>query len=490
MIEQYFTTMRENVLQKVQRWRPIYHFSPPISWMNDPNGLIYFKGWYHLFYQYNPYSCEWGSMHWGHAVSKDMMHWKDLPIALYPDQYYECHTEGGCFSGSAIEKDEKLYLFYTSVMYENGEKRQTQSIAISEDGIHFQKYEGNPVIQCVPEGMSADFRDPKVLKVGERWYMVVGGSLGGADQLTGDGRIFLYRSDDLFHWDFVNVLLESNGMLGTMFECPDLFPLQGKWILTCSPMNHPTYNKVMYCVGEIDFESGIFIIERIGCMDDGYDYYAPQSFLDSYGNRILIGWMNGWDWMPWHTDFGPTTEEGWRGVLSIPRKAILDEKLNLKLCPVDEFWKLTETLMICEEYKLSAKKSLKMILDSQSFVIHLKILISKVKSEYIEIGILENGNKGAVIKVDLTHMLMSFDKKNVDCYGTGMMSTVIEDMAGQVDIKILVDRSTVEIYANEGEKCISCNVYPGEEQKTISIAVPYKEAVLDWVRVYKVNSVF
>ena len=112
-------------------WRPLYHFTPPTAWMNDPNGLIYYKGWYHLFYQYNPNNCDWASMHWGHAVSEDMVHWKDMPIALTPDKDYDCHPEGGCFSGSAVEKDGILYLFYTATTIIDGEVRQSQCLVTS-----------------------------------------------------------------------------------------------------------------------------------------------------------------------------------------------------------------------------------------------------------------------------------------------------------------------------------------------------------------------
>ncbi len=137
--------------------------------------------------------------------------------------------------------------------------------------------------------------------------MVVGGTVNGTAK-DGDGRVFLYESEDLYHWKYRGAVLKSNGKLGTMFECPDLFFLDGKWVLTCSPMNHPEYNKALYCVGEMDFDNCRYTIEKIGNMDVGFDYYAPQSFLDAKGNRILMAWQNGWLWMPWW-DWGPTSSE-------------------------------------------------------------------------------------------------------------------------------------------------------------------------------------
>jgi len=146
-----------------------YHFEPQSGWMNDPNGLVYFRGQYHAFFQHNPYDTKWGPMHWGHAVSDDLLTWKELPIALTPDMPYE--NGGGCFSGSAVVKDDLLYLFYTSVSKEFG---QTQSLATSADGIHFQKYEQNPIIRSFPPDGSKEFRDPKVTLINGIYYMVVG----------------------------------------------------------------------------------------------------------------------------------------------------------------------------------------------------------------------------------------------------------------------------------------------------------------------------
>ena len=317
------------------KWRQRYHFTPPVSWMNDPNGLVYYKGLYHLFYQYNPKSCKWDSMHWGHAVSEDMIHWKDMPVALKPDQEYDCHPEGGCFSGSAVEKDGVLFLFYTATTQIDGVVHQTQCIATSKDGMTFEKYPNNPVIKEPPQGFSNDFRDPKVFKHNGKWYMVVGGCIGSAT-FDGDGRICLYESDDLYNWKYKGNVLESNGKLGTMMECPDMFELNGKWVVTCSPMNHPDYNKSLYCVGTMDFENCIYTIEKMGNMDVGFDYYAPQSFTDKEGNRVLIAWQNGWLWMPWCIDWGPTSLENWRGCLSVPRKVQLDSENNLCMYPVKE----------------------------------------------------------------------------------------------------------------------------------------------------------
>ena len=215
---------------KAGQMRQHYHFMPQTGWINDPNGLIYYKGKYHYFYQLNPYYGHWDYMHWGHAISSDLMHWEYLPVALAPSEEYDDHMRGGCFSGSAIEHDGKLFLMYTGTSNHGEGYVQTQCIAYSGDGINFTKYEGNPVI-CPPEGVPSDlFRDPKVWEHDGVYYMVCGASRNKR------GQALLYRSSDMLHWEFFNVLAESRGEWGYMWECPDFYQLEDKYVLTFSPM--------------------------------------------------------------------------------------------------------------------------------------------------------------------------------------------------------------------------------------------------------------
>ena len=283
-----------------------YHFEPRTGWMNDPNGLIFYKGKYHAFFQHNPYKPVWGPMHWGHAVSDDLIHWQELEIALRPDMEYE--NTGGCFSGSAVEKDGVLYLFYTSVSERRG---QTQSVAVSRDGIHFEKYEGNPVIPVYPADGSGEFRDPKVSFIKGHYYMVCGSGKDGV------GKILLYRSDDLLHWDYVGVLFED-AACGTVLECPDLFELDGKFVLMFSKMGIKTH-MTQFVVGSFDGEK---FTEEYRCTPEGGpQFYAPQTFLDGKGRRIIIGWLYDWE---------KPLDEGadYAGALTIPREMrIVDGKV-------------------------------------------------------------------------------------------------------------------------------------------------------------------
>lgn len=209
--------------------RPMFHACPPINWMNDPNGLIFFQGEFHLFYQHNPYNPYWSHIHWGHMKSNNLIDWKHLPVALAPSEAYDCD---GCFSGSAVISDDKLVVFYTANRFTSSKGLpddlfQQQCMATSDDGIHFVKSNSNPVITSPPVnvGQNNHFRDPKVWQEQGIWYMVLG------TKNNERGKVLLYRSNDLYQWDYVSVLTISDGTMGYMYECPDMISLGGKDIL-------------------------------------------------------------------------------------------------------------------------------------------------------------------------------------------------------------------------------------------------------------------
>lgn len=295
--------------------RAEFHFQPDKGWINDPNGLIYYKGQYHAFFQYNPDELRNNRIRWGHAVSDDLLHWKQLPSAIFPDEEYDA---GGCWSGSAIEKDGKLYLFYTAVPRQWG---QAQAVAVSSDGINFKKYAGNPVIPGAPIPAN-DFRDPKVGRLGDGYYMVVG---SGCD---GEGKILLYTSVDLLDWKYEGVLYEGKG-LASVYECPDLFPLGDKYVLMFSKMCQ-TVKSAHFVIGTFDGKR--FVPESESEPENGPHFFAPQTFEDGQGRRILIAWMNDWTRKP-------APDDTFAGSFTIPREVkITDGKIFLY--PVAEAEKL------------------------------------------------------------------------------------------------------------------------------------------------------
>ena len=333
-----------------------YHFEPQKGWINDPNGLIFYKGRYHAFFQHYPYAPKWGTMHWGHAVSDDLIHWEELPIALYPDQPYEQRKEetGGCWSGSAVIKDDLLYLIYTSVSDDFG---QTQSVAVSKDGVHFEKYENNPVIKKYPPDGGYDFRDPKVTKIGDIYYMVLG---SGKDNV---GKILLYSSENLYDWKYIGVMFEGK-QYGRILECPDFFPFNDKYILMFSQMGRQTHS-VMFIYG--DFDGKKFTPISFHTPEAGPHFYAPQTFLDEKGRRIIIGWLNSWGNQA-------NAIEDYVGALSIPRELQMTDG-KLYIFPVSE----TADLLKNDDELIKIEKSgVTVTADALSFPLEYRGKIERV----------------------------------------------------------------------------------------------------------------
>lgn len=297
----------------------IIHLKAPRGWINDPNGFIYYRGMYHLFYQHFPYAPIWGRMHWGHAVSKDLAHWEHKGIALYPSKYDD---RSGCFSGSAVEHDGKMHLFYTGVNYThedpenincciNGAFISAQLSISSEDGMTFDNICGKttviPPITDSNIGSEIHTRDPKVWRGENAWYMVLGSTV---DQ---KGRLLFYRSDDLQNWTYVNHAELDD--LGWMWECPDYFETESGNVLIFSPMgllkDGKKYEDVSICtLARFNEDTCTMqIADGYQFLDYGLDLYAPQSTIDEYGNRVVAAWVR----MP------EAVNGEWSGMFCIPR---------------------------------------------------------------------------------------------------------------------------------------------------------------------------
>lgn len=290
---------------------PKFHIIGEEGWINDPNGLIKFNGKYHVFYQSYPADVNWGPILWGHAVSDDLTHWEHLPNALYPDRKYD---RDGCFSGSAIEFDGKLYLMYTGFSINGGGSniRQVQCLAVSEDGVSFKKIGVVISSDQLPESYSkSDFRDPKVWRENDKFYAIV-----AARKKHGRGRLLVYSSDDLMSWTFEFDVFGKD-CAGIMLECPDYKPELGLLIYSeqFAPIEgskHLNLHTTRYVVGKLDYENKCFIQEGDGDICDyGFDFYAPQTFL---GDNLMIGWMDMWD------RSHPFSKYGFSGMLTVPRR--------------------------------------------------------------------------------------------------------------------------------------------------------------------------
>lgn len=307
------------------------HLKAPGNWINDPNGFIYYNGEYHLFYQHFPYAPRWGTMHWGHAVSPDLVHWEHLGVALLPTKDYD---RNGVFSGSALEIGGRLHLYYTAVRYEqplqedihlpDGDRFQaSQAMVISPDGQHFDNWGDKrqiiPVLTDPAFGDKKDTRDPKVWREADGCRMVLGSSR------EGQGRVLFFRSNDGLSWTYANQF--SAPELGRVLECPDLFPLEEGWLFLGSPMGVTAdglsyADQAMYARARFDPASCQLSLDGpMAFVDYGLDFYAPQSTLDREGRRVLIGWMR----MPRPVEDAPDGRGPWNGMMSLPRLVTLRE---------------------------------------------------------------------------------------------------------------------------------------------------------------------
>lgn len=298
------------------------HLKAPKNWINDPNGFIYFKGKYHLFYQHFPYAPLWGRMHWGHAVSDDLVTWEHKDIALYPSKKDD---RSGCFSGSAVEYKGKMHVFYTGINYitedseninrsVNDDFIASQMSITSNDGFCFDnlldKKTVIPAIQDELIGSCSDTRDPKVWRGRNAWYMILG------SRAENKGRFLLYKSDDLESWHYANYCTKEN--LGRIWECPDYFEVDGMGMVFFSPIgilkNHKMYNAAaVWMKANFSEEScSLELGDKYEFIDYGLDLYAPQTALDKEGRRVMIAWMR----MPQAV----STENGeWNGMMCLPR---------------------------------------------------------------------------------------------------------------------------------------------------------------------------
>lgn len=443
--------------------RQHYHFMPQTGWMNDPNGLIFYKGKYHFFYQSNPYDGFWNSMHWGHAVSEDLMHWEYLPLALAPSETYDDHLKGGCFSGSAIEHDGKLWLIYTGTANEGHGVKQTQCLAWSEDGVHFEKYEGNPVIEA-PEGFAEDsFRDPKIWKHGDDFYLVVGTSRNNR------GLALIYRSGDLLDWEYLNVLAESRGEWGYMWECPDFYELDGRYILTFSPMGSGDHTSV-YLVGDFDYQTGKFEPHESGEFDWGFDYYAPQSFLAPDGRRIVVAWANEWEWMPLWKDWGPTYREGWCGFFNIAREVQLCEDHTLQFLPVKEMETIRKEKEGRPDFEVADQKQELKAGDGVCFEMKFKIDLEKSNADRLTLMLRCGEDRETRWILDFKEGEIRTDRNRADGWSRGISrSSVILCGKKELDVHIFSDQSSLEIFADRYRNNHSNNIFAGNAQNQIYI---------------------
>ncbi|MGO4548529.1 PfkB family carbohydrate kinase [Paenibacillus sp. 2TAB23] len=498
-----------------EKYRPLFHYSPPSGWLNDPNGLVYYEGEYHLFYQYYPHKNEWGPMHWGHAVSKDLVNWDHFPIAIAPDH------NGMIFSGSAVvDWNDTSGFFggnaglvavfthsdtYPNTIYEKGayvidgktiteRPRQRQSLAYSTDkGRTWTMYEGNPVLV---ETELIDFRDPKVFwnAATNRWVLV----------LAADDHVRIYTSPNLKEWTFASEFGAQMGSHAGVWECPDLFelPVDGecenkKWVLIVSIGDNTEFSegsRTQYFIGQFDgvtFTSDLEP-EEVLWMDYGRDNYAGVSWSDvreEDGRRILIGWMSNWKYAN-HT---PTT--GWRSAMTIPRSLSLtktSEGIRLISEPVEELTGLRGQPATNLSGTVLSGDRLLDGLSGNAYEI-------EVEFEWSDVG--EFGLK--VCQSDREETVIGFEADSgflyIDRTRSGESSfhelfpckhgAKVETDGKQLKLRIFIDQCSVEVFANDGRVVLTDLIFPDSSSNGVALYSKGGDVLLNSFIYYPLNAI-
>jgi fructan beta-fructosidase len=463
-----FSSMSSNAqtdtAQYSEKYRPQIHFSPKAHWMNDPNGMVFYKGIYHLFFQYYPNGTTWGPMHWGHAESPDMIHWKEMPIALYPDSL------GYIFSGSAVVdsnntsgfgKNGKVPLVAIFTQHDpKGEREgknnfQNESLAYSLDnGAMWTKYIGNPVLKN--PGIR-DFRDPKVMWYApeHKWIM----TLATHDHIT------FFSSPDLKNWQKESEFGKTSGAHGGVWECPDLFPLKlnGKeyWVLivNVNPGGPNGGSATQYFVG--DFNGNAFTPLDSGTrwVDYGPDEYAGITWSNTGNRRIFLGWMSNWE----YANQVPTVK--WRNAMTIPRLLTLKEvngKILLASEPVKEIKSLENSKLMTLLQQNTSAPSQYILKLKMNELNDYQIILSNKQGNKVLIGYDKNSDE---YYIDRTASGATDFQKDFKGRFTAPRFTA----APNSDVTLVVDAASVELFADNGLTVMTAIFFPDKPMDNIQI---------------------
>ena len=429
---------------------PAFHITGKTGWINDPNGLIYYNGKYHAFFQHNPYDTKWGPMHWGHVVSDDLTNWSYLPNALTPG---DDGDKNGCFSGSAIVHDGKLWLMYTGFTENQGGDsiRQLQCLAESSDGITFKKHGIVIGEKDLPsEYAPADFRDPKVWRHDGLFWCIV-----AARKIDGRGRILLYKSSDLFKWKFVGDLLGKDSA-GVMIECPDYNEERG-YLMFCEQFQpsenglHLNLHTCRYAIGKIDYSTGRFEENSRGIVDYGFDMYAPQTFA---GESAVMGWLNMWDRNV------PSEKYGFSGMLTVPRRVtVKDGRLY------------QEPIVNCKEVFTASQGNC--VCDK---LVQGVITVKATDLEALEIEMRSNGTSYTSLMLKDGEWVFDRSKSGEAIIGVEKDEDSLNGIRRmpysankEITLTIVMDEFSVEIF--EDGRALSSTIYPPEDACSLELCI-------------------
>lgn len=470
--------------------RPLYHFQPQANWMNDPNGPIQWKGRYHLFYQHHPYSPSHGTIHWGHAISSDLVTWEHLPIALPPTSGGP--DEDGCWSGCAVDDKGTPTLMYTGVRADGayqGRYRQTQCLATSADDlVTWRKDHGNPVIAAPPPGddvACTAFRDPYMWRDGDMWSCVVGSGVEGVG-----GRVLLYRSRDLRHWDYIGPLYARDRTetdpvwTGSIWECPQFFPLGDQYVLLLGVWDEGKLNYTVALIGT--YVGHRFTPRVMSRFDLGPDYYAPSSMRDDQGRRLVWGWS--WEARP------PSAQQaaGWAGMMSLPRVLTLGRDGALQIEPVPELAALRCGYHHWRDVFLSPTDvDLLRAVRGDCLEILADIDLGTATACTLALRRSPGGEEYTLVGYDRATGEVTVDREHASLdpeVHRGIHGGAVPLAEGdQLRLHVFLDRTIVEVYANR-HACLTERIYPTRSDSLgVALSVDGGSALVRRVDVWRLT---
>ncbi|MFC7321776.1 sucrose-6-phosphate hydrolase [Halobacillus campisalis] len=427
---------------------PSYHLAPPVGLLNDPNGWIQWKGKYHLFFQWMPFHTGHGAKFWGHYSTTNLVDWSLEPIALTPSDWFD---KNGCYSGSAVDDDGLLKLFYTgNVKDESGQRESYQCLAESADGVTFSK---KGVKLELPEGYTPHFRDPKVWFHNGLWYMVIGAQT--EDEV---GSVALFESEDLESWTHRGMIAKADrppfSDLGYMWECPDLFELDGQEVLLFSPQgleaDRIDFNNQYqsgYVVGRLDYEKAELSHDPFVELDRGFEFYAPQTTMDDLGRRILIGWMG----VPDQNEAEqPTVKNGWIHQMTLPRELVLIDG-RIHQLPLEEMKNLRASKSFSEDVKGEWSGSISRVSELQ------------LEGEVEEVQLFDY----TTLRYDRQTSLLTMERPS---YVDGSLETRSCRLPkGLRHLQLFIDHSSLEVFVNNGEEVFTSRIFAKEDNRSLQV---------------------
>jgi sucrose-6-phosphate hydrolase SacC (GH32 family) len=440
--------------------RPVYHVLPPALWNNDPDGPIFHNGFYHLFYQHNPYGDRWEHMHWGHVRSKDLVHWEHLPIALWPSQELgENHVFSGC---AAVTKKGEVLLLYTSI----GNRLPEQWAAVAEDDdlVRWRKHKANPVLTEKLHGdvKVHEWRDPFVFAHEGRQYLVAGGNLNGSKGGQAVVNVYRAESDELTEWRYLGVLFQHPDAGVRNIECPNFFKLGERWVLIVS-QGRP----VQFFTGDLDPTTMRFTARTRGVMDHG-DYYAPNCLADDRGRRVLWGWVTGFK-----------GGQGWNGCLTLPRLLTLHADGTLGQAPPPELQQLRgEAAKLADVALADSAKVLEQV-QGDALEIMAEFEPGDAKSFGLRVRRAADGSRAVTIR---------YDGRELDLAGT-KVPLPLREGEKTLRLHVFVDHSVLEVYAGDRE-CVTRVVYPEAKDVGVEVFASGGRATLRTLQAWRLKTIW